>query len=403
MKRIIFFALFILLTPTQSKALEITSSEVKSEILNQTRSIQVYLPPSYVSTKQVYPVLYVIDGQRYFLHGVTFQKTLRFVDKSPEFIIVGIDTDIRKRRDLLGYQSAKFLGFMKSELIPYIDEKYRTSKERILFGWEMAGGFATQVMAETDLFSTYLIASPTHITKERIDAITPKIKAYKKDSPFLFLTQAEHEPFADEFNAVLTKIAPTELNWKYTRLVNDDHHTTPYQTIYQGLRELFNDYPPIKFYTLKDFYEFGGMEKLKERYQSRGQRYDISMEINDKSQFSLLRSAIREDNLESFDEFLTKFPFFTDGMLFPAWGRDWAEFYMKHQEFDKAKTVLVNALNLFPEAASLHANMSDALVGLEEQKNAKKHIKKAIELAVLNKDPRVDLYKQKLTELCVEC
>ena len=348
MNRIIFIIFFVLLNLTQVQAIEITSSEIKSERLNQSRSIQVYLPPKYDSTKKVYPVLYVIDGHRYFLHGVAFQKTLRFVDKSPEFIVVGIDTDIRKRRKLLGYQSQKFLGFLKDELIPYIDEKYRTSNERILFGWEMAGGFAAQVMAETDLFSTYLIASPTHISKQRLEAISAKVKTYENNSPYLFFTQAEHEPFADDLNALLTDIAPAELNWKYTRLVNDDHHTTPYQTIYQGLRNLFSDYAPIKFHSLKDFSEFGGMEQLEQLYKKRGQRYDISTEIDDQSQFSLLRTAIREDNFKSFDTFLTMFPFFTDGMLFPAWGRDWAIFYMKHQAFDKAKTVLTKALKRFP-------------------------------------------------------
>ena len=43
--------------------------------------------------------------------------------------------------------------------------------------------------------------------------------------------------------------------------------------------------------------------------------------------------------------------------------------------------------------------MSDALVGLKRQDEAKKHIKKAIELATLNNDPLVDSYKQKLAKL----
>ena len=399
MKQIIFFALLTLLSSTQSKAAEIISSEIKSETLDQTRRIQVYLPATYGKTKQVYPVLYVIDGQRYFLHGVAFQKTLKFVDKSPEFIVVGIDTDNRKRRDLLGYQSSKFLDFMKSELIPHVEEKYRTSKERILFGWEMAGGFATQVMAETNLYSAYLIASPTHITKQRLDAITPKVRESKKNTPYLYFTQAEHETFADSLNELLIDIAPAELKWKYTRLVNDDHHTTPYQTIYQGLREIFNDYSPIKFHSLKDFNDFGGMEKLTEYYQQRGQRYGISTEVDDRSQYSLLITAIREDNIKSFDDFLTEFTFFTDEMIFPVWGSDWAQFYMKHNAFDKARATLVKALKQFPESAILHADMGDALVGLNKKEDARIHMVKAIELADLNNDPRVDSYKQKLAKL----
>ena len=399
MKRILLFSFLVLISLTQVKAAEIISSKIESELLDQTRNILIYLPQNYGNTNKIYPVLYVIDGQRYFLHGVTFQKTLAFVGKSPEFIVVGIETDNRKRRQLLGYQSPKFLSFIKNELIPYIDEKYRTSTERILFGWEMAGGFATQVMAETNLFSAYLIASPTHISKQRIEAMASKLKAYKINTPYLFFTQAKDESFADDFNTLLTDTAPTELNWKYTLLVHDDHHTTPYQTIYQGLREVFSDYPPIKFYELKDFVKFGGMKELKKFYKMRGQRYDISIKIHDRSQYSLLMAAIRENNLKSFDNFLTEFTYFTDEMLFPMWGSDWAQFYMEHKAFDKAQAVLVEALKKYPNTAILHVDMSDALIGLNRQEKAKTHMKKAIELAVLNKDPQLDLYIKKLEKL----
>ncbi|WP_281560528.1 alpha/beta hydrolase-fold protein [Thalassomonas sp. RHCl1] len=399
MKKIIFLAFLMVISASPAGANEINISEIESKILNQSRNIQIYLPANYHSAKQSYPVLYMLDGQNYFFHGVTYQKTLKFVQKTPDFIVVGIDMDIRKRRELLGYQSPMFLRFLKDELIPHIDSSYRTSKERILFGWEMAGGFATQVMAETNLFDAYLLASPTHISKQRIETITPKIKSYKKDAPYLYFTQGEYESFADDFNALLTDIAPEDLNWQYTRLVNDDHHTTPYQTIYQGLRNFFSDYPPMKFYTLNDFVEFGGMQKLKEVYKSRGQRYDISQEIHDRTQFSLLITAIKEDNLESFDNFLTEFTKFTDEISFPVWGSDWAQFYMKHEAFNKARVVLDKALAQFPESAILHADMSDALVGLNKKVKAKSHMKKAIEYASLKADPRVNVYKQKLTQL----
>lgn len=114
---------------------------LKSNSLNQNREIQIYLPPAYhESSVKSYPVLYVLDGQEYFLHGIAYQDMLRFKDKTPPFIIVGIKTDRKLRRTLFYKESEKFKSFLSEELIPYVDNNYRTEKEteRLYFGWEMA-------------------------------------------------------------------------------------------------------------------------------------------------------------------------------------------------------------------------------------------------------------------------
>ena len=117
--------------------------EFDSEILNETRSIQIYVPKAYDEGEDGdFPVLYVLDGQEYFLHGIAYQDMLYFRDKSPGFIVVGVKTDRRRRRTLLHGESEKFIDFIEKELIPYVDSSYRTKKEteRLYFGWEMAGG-----------------------------------------------------------------------------------------------------------------------------------------------------------------------------------------------------------------------------------------------------------------------
>jgi len=65
---------------------------LKSSILNQDRTIQVYVPDSYKDTEQSYPVLYILDGQWYFLSGVSIQKALRTPGAVPEMIVVGINS-----------------------------------------------------------------------------------------------------------------------------------------------------------------------------------------------------------------------------------------------------------------------------------------------------------------------
>jgi len=47
------------------------------------------------------------------------------------------------------------MSFLEKELLPHIDEKYRTSEKRMLFGWEYAGGFLIESLFKNP--SLYLI------------------------------------------------------------------------------------------------------------------------------------------------------------------------------------------------------------------------------------------------------
>ena len=50
---------------------------IASKILNEDRTIQVYTPDSYESSpEKKYPVMYLLDGQRLFLHGVSVVQSL---------------------------------------------------------------------------------------------------------------------------------------------------------------------------------------------------------------------------------------------------------------------------------------------------------------------------------------
>ena len=135
---VIFFTFFIFIKSfCQSNSTNIVTGKqylLPSKFLKEEREIQVHIPDGYDSnSERSYPVMYVIDGQEYFLHGVAYQNMLRFRDKTPEFIIVGIKTDRRKRRSLFFKEADKFIDFLQKELIPFIDTSYRTKgkKERL--------------------------------------------------------------------------------------------------------------------------------------------------------------------------------------------------------------------------------------------------------------------------------
>jgi len=166
---------------------------IQSKVLNDERELQVFLPDSYAESEKDYPVLYILDGQRYFLHGVSVQKSLVEFRQALEFIVVGISKKQSDRNRYYSIDSKKYLEFIEKETISLIDEKFRTSKERLLFGWAYGGGFVIQTMTTNpDLFDTYIAASPYPLDEKiiKVDSLFLKKPHFDK---ILYFTSGSDE------------------------------------------------------------------------------------------------------------------------------------------------------------------------------------------------------------------
>lgn len=357
--------------------------KLRSEVLEEEREIQIYLPDDYHNSSIKYPVLYVIDGQRYFLHGITFQQTFRFQDKTPPFIVVGVKTHNRKRRTLFYQESPKFIEYLKEELTPYIDNNYRTLNERIYFGWEMAGGLATQIFAEhPELFQAYLISSPTHISEERTKAVEESLNTNDSLNSFFYITLGTVEAWALESTNGLAKLfkdkAPNQLSWKYDLLPNEDHYSTPLITINNGLKHFFKDYSPIRFYSIEEFNKFGGLEMLYKHYQKRGVRYGISTDIHEDTKHFLLLQSTKEDDIKSFDSFMDEFVGYLDSYNRDMWHNRYGQFYLKHNVLEKALNLFQEGLNKFPESSLLYSGIGDVHSSIGNKDKAIRSYEKAL-------------------------
>lgn len=166
-----------------------------SEIVGQDYLIDIHLPASYGKSDQTYPVLYVPDGNNTF--GLVSQ-TLRFLDlydEVAEVIAVGIGyPDILTMRSTMGHRTrdftptsntwydnvyvntvpdapaylgsggaANFLHFIRQELMPLVNGRYRTDPAHTtLKGHSFGGLFALNtLLTEPDAFSHYLVGSPS--------------------------------------------------------------------------------------------------------------------------------------------------------------------------------------------------------------------------------------------------
>ena len=153
---------------------------VKSAHLKETRTLNIYLPPSYEADKtRQFPVIYLLDGSadEDFIHVAGIVQFLSFpwIGILPDSIVVGIANVDRKRDFTYPSQlaidneefptsggAAAFLQFIEQELTPLISNNYRVSGHRTLIGQSLGGLFATYALFEKpDLFSQYIIVSPS--------------------------------------------------------------------------------------------------------------------------------------------------------------------------------------------------------------------------------------------------
>ena len=339
--------------------------KLNSVILNQEREIQIYLPEDYQTSKEKCPVIYVFDSQKYFLNAVSYQQNLRFQEESPGFIVVGIKTKNNERRKIYNSESYKFSNYIEKELIPYINSNYKTLPyERVFFGWQRAGAFGIELLAsKPNLFKGYFIASPTFLTKKRISDLEILIDNSIKLNNYLYFTLGDVETWSLDNTNSLAKLleekAKNKLQWKYDLFKNENHYSTTIVTMNKGLKVFFKDYAPIRYYSINQFKEDGNIKGLKQLFKVRGERYDISKDIHNKTKRYLFLLAVKENNFDVFIELDNVFPNFLASFSRDIMFERFGQFYVKHRAYKKAIDYYKIGLQKFPESLRLQNRVKE--------------------------------------------
>ena len=172
MKKIVLLLLFI---STISFAQDnIILKSFDSFELDTKRPVKIYLPPSYEENKEsTYPVAVVFDAEYLFDLYVANSKLFASKNKAPEQIIVGIfqnqeeerytDCDYSIDTGLPNKESTKFYGFIKNELIGYIEDNYRTSLFKTIVGNTITANFINYFFIDKDpIFNAYININPSY-------------------------------------------------------------------------------------------------------------------------------------------------------------------------------------------------------------------------------------------------
>jgi predicted alpha/beta superfamily hydrolase len=149
---------------------------IASAALGETRRINVYAPAGLPAGTPL-PVLYMPDGGMLedFLHVAGLLQVGAGNGTVRPFLLVGIE-NTQRRRDLTGPTevakdrsiapkvggSQAYRDFIRTELLPEVEKRYRVTREKAIVGESLAGLFVVETLVlEPDLFDTYIAIDPS--------------------------------------------------------------------------------------------------------------------------------------------------------------------------------------------------------------------------------------------------
>lgn len=383
------------------------SISIKSTALQSEQSIQVYLPKSYESERDKrYPVLYILDGQWFFYNGVAIRETLRGESLMPETIIIGVDYKSRAYHDSLHFNLWDELsGYIQNELVPFVDKSYRTTDERIVFGWENPSYMVCEFLfTEKPLFSGYIVSNGGYVQPEMLEAY----KKYQGPDKYLFLTNSKKDIYtiqsSESFAEKLKEKNPSRLNWKYQLFDQEVHESLAYTALYQGLRFYYHNYSSKVFSSAQEFHDEGGLKGLKNYFQGRSERFGTDPAIDNSTKNSLIWLAWKHDDFASFDYFMTEFAdvLTTKRYASAYWQNRLGQFYLKNEDADHAIEYFTRGIEKYPDdkfMAKMHAGLGKSYQLKNDKSKAISSLKKAIKLAKISNDSQLEDYQLLLKSL----
>lgn len=253
-------------------------SSLQSKVLDKTIPLSIHLPENYNSSGKTYPVLYML-GSDYRARFAMLASTLDYMGggQIPEMILIGIDLPEGNRillptRDQDTTIPDNYINFFETELMPHVDNTYRTAPFKVLFGGSNSGFFTVYTMLNRPLlFNGYFASSPS------LSIIPTELQQKIKSGPlktltenrFLHIIYSDNEGLTNhvsEFTRVLTDHKPESLTYKVDELMNQGHVPSMDFTMY-----LLALYPDFKPFNPRENLE--SLDKVTQHFEKLSKRY----------------------------------------------------------------------------------------------------------------------------------
>lgn len=248
--------------PTSSHPIAIATRHiVRSAVLGDDREINVWLPAGYDKAHDRYPVVYLLDGgvDQDFVHIAGLGSLASLSWTFGPFIVVGVQT--RERRAELTqrpvdprYLSAfpesggadRFRRFLRTEVMPLVEARYRTSGRRAIMGESLAGLFVVDTLLnEPALFNDFIAISPSLWWDDRRMVRAPaRVVPRPGAGTKLFLGVADEggtmQDGVERLRALLDRLPPGTIDVRYADYgITANHSTVYHHAAEEALRWLF--------------------------------------------------------------------------------------------------------------------------------------------------------------------
>ncbi|WP_298547340.1 alpha/beta hydrolase-fold protein [uncultured Aquimarina sp.] len=310
MKKSIFLILISIFT-------SISYGQVKYETfrsikLDQNRDLKIQLPRNYEKNEdKTYPVIIVLDGDHLFEPVAGNVDYFSYWEDMPESIVVGVlQRKTREddcRYDLASYlpegKGAEFFEFIGQELLPYIEETYRTAQLKMIVGHDYTSNFINYFLfKDNPIFQAYINLSP-ELTPPMEERIFNVLNGANSDV-WYYLATATND--ADNIkknliavNEKLSTIENPEVNYFFDNFDESSHYTLVGRGIPKALETIFEMYRPISKKTYKEdilTLETSLYDYLVDIYDTTEKLYGIKRQIR-VNDFIAISTAIEKKEL----------------------------------------------------------------------------------------------------------
>lgn len=256
MKSIFLSVLFICVT-TISIA-QTQYEEISSIKLDGKRQLKVQLPRNYESNvEKTYPVIVVLDGDYLFEPVAGNVDYYSYWEEMPEAIVVGIN-QVDTREDDTYYDEVSYLPvesgvaffeFIGLELMPWLDEKYRTNQFRMVVGHDLTANFMNYyLMKSPALFQGYVSLSPD-LAPEMETRLVARLGATEQKIFYYMATATEDirvlREAIEPLNSQIKLISNDNLRYYYDNFEGATHYSLVGRAIPKAIEEIFSIYRPI--------------------------------------------------------------------------------------------------------------------------------------------------------------
>ena len=235
-----------------------TALSLPSKIFGQPIRLNVSLPAGYGAGQARYPVLLAFQMADRFPAVAGIAAGLAAAGLAPPLIVVSADLN----GDLFSLyvdegnpgsgRGPDVLAFVRRELMPFLEARFRTAPHRILLGHSASALWGLQAAIEGPaVFQTVLAAGPMFAEADyaRVSQVLDKALASRTPaSQYLLFTQGDQPELRSglaAFQDWLKARRPAGLTWEFDPEPGENHGSLAMMTLYDGLRERFKPWATL--------------------------------------------------------------------------------------------------------------------------------------------------------------